>query len=157
MITQEQVRDLFEYRDGVLVNRITRSNRVVGIRAGNVSGRYRRVTICGRGYPEHHIVWLYVHGDYPKQLDHINGDAFDNRIENLRVCTTAENLRNRGRSRRNTTGYKGVSFHRLNKKFECHIGVDGKPMYLGSFNTAEEAKDCYDRTAKEWYGAFYRP
>lgn len=157
MLTQKVVQDLFDYRDGCLFNRVTRSNHIAGERAGSISGRYRRITIRGIQYPEHSVIWLHVKGFYPSQLDHINHDAFDNRIENLRVCTSAENLRNRRTSKRNKTGYKGVSFHKLNKKFECHIGVDGRPLYLGCFSTAEEAKECYDRTAKEWYGEFFTP
>jgi len=64
-------------------------------------------------------------------VDHINGNRLDNRKDNLRICTNAENLRNRKRNVTNSCGYKGVyfakGFHR-NKPWRAEIVLDGKKI-----------------------------
>jgi len=90
----------------------------------------------------------------PQELvvDHINGDGLDNRKENLRVCTHAENIRNQKLNRLNTTGYKGVCVNR--EKWISRIKVNGKLLYLGRYNTPEEAAQVYDEAARKYFGKF---
>ena len=91
------------------------------------------------------------------QTDHINGDTLDNRKENLRVATREENGRNRGRTKKNTSGFKGVSYQkkpkgRINeysKPWKARIVHNGKHIYLGMFATPEEAGKAYDDKVKE--------
>jgi hypothetical protein len=91
------------------------------------------------------------------QTDHISGDTLDNRKENLRVATSAENSRNRGKSRTNTSGFKGVTYvkkkkHMINersKPWKARIRHNGKLIHLGMFATPEEAGKAYDDKAKE--------
>jgi hypothetical protein len=89
-------------------------------------------------------------------VDHINGDGLDNRKSNLRVCTVSQNLRNRGATSRNKTGYKGVSIDAdiLSKKYVAQIKVNNKGMYLGRFKTAEQAARAYDEAALQHFGEF---
>lgn len=87
-------------------------------------------------------------------VDHINGVKTDNRRSNLRICTHAENLRNRGAPRSNKTGFKGVSFHSRNKRFYAEIKVNGKRKYLGYFDSAQEAHAAYCVAAIELHGEF---
>lgn len=84
-------------------------------------------------------------------VDHKNGNGLDNRRENIRPATPSQNLQNTKRSRRNTSGYKGVSFDRRTKSFAARIMVGGKNVHLGRFKTAEEARDAYD-----WAVAMHR-
>jgi hypothetical protein len=90
------------------------------------------------------------------QVDHINGNKLDNRKFNLRVSTKAQNMRNRNRQSNNTSGLKGVCFHIRSKKWMAQIKVSGKKIYIGLFDTKEEAYDAYCGKAKELHGEFAR-
>ena len=86
------------------------------------------------------------------EVDHINGDKLDNRKENLRVCTHRENGKNQKISINNTSGYKGVFAN--HKNWQAVIGVDGKPIYLGTYPSPEKAAEAYDVAAKKYHGDF---
>lgn len=113
----------------------------VGDRAGrkNTNG-YRYVKICGVTYLEHRLIWFYVFGEWPRQqIDHIDGDKSNNRIDNLRDVGESINKQNRRAARVDSrTGVLGV---RLNKsgKYETKIKAGDRRLYVGSFDTLEEA------------------
>jgi hypothetical protein len=86
-------------------------------------------------------------------VDHINGDGLDNRRSNLRVCTEAENNRNRGKNINNTSGYKGVHVTPYGK-YAAAITAHGKQIRLGNFSTPEDAARAYDKAAKQHHGEF---
>lgn len=136
--------DRYEYRNGGLwVIRKFNSGVKVGDRAGSflIDG-YRQVRVKGKQYREHHLVWLWHHGYLPKELDHINCVRDDNRIENLRECTRAQNMQNRKfPMRTNKLGALGVTKHY--NKFRAAITIDGNKTHLGLFDTLEEAKTAY--------------
>lgn len=88
------------------------------------------------------------------EVDHINGNKLDNRRANLRLATHAENARNRGAPRSNTSGFKGVSWNRRDNRWQAHIRTDGKLRSLGYFNSAGEAHAAYCEAADALHGAF---
>ena len=102
---------------------------------------YRRGTYKGMGLIAHRVAWAIYHGEWPcGEIDHINGQRADNRIENLRVVNSLENRRNMKRPADNTSGFIGVSFDKRAKKWEAHIGYGGsRKRFLGYFNDKEAA------------------
>ena len=96
--------------------------------------------------------------DCPKGMvvDHINGNTLDNRRENLRICTPAENTRNYRKPKTNTSGFKGVSWINRFGKWHSAISVNGKNKSLGYFDTPEEAYKAYCEASKKYHKEFGR-
>lgn len=103
---------------------------------------YIRVSIEGKRYQAHRLAWIIVNGSIPEdmQIDHINHDRTDNRISNLRIATALENRRNRELQANNSTGVNGVSVDARTGRYEVHVKVKGKKIWLGTYNTMPEAK-----------------
>lgn len=90
-------------------------------------------------------------------VDHINGNKSDNRKINLRLCTHAENMRNRKRHKNNKSGFKGVyASASLTSPWRAQIRCDGAKYDLGCFSSALKAKAAYDAAAKEMHKEFAR-
>lgn len=90
------------------------------------------------------------------QCDHINGNGLDNRRDNLRICTNAENNRNKGIISTNKSGFKGVSWYKKGQKWNAKIIVNRKYISLGNYDTPEEAYEAYCNAAKKYFGEFAR-
>jgi hypothetical protein len=89
------------------------------------------------------------------QVDHANRCKYDNRRSiNLRLCSNAQNQMNVGCSRRNTSGYKGVSWHKRLAKFQTRIMMEGRAVHLGYFVDKRDAAAAYDIAATNLHGAF---
>jgi hypothetical protein len=91
-----------------------------------------------------------------KMIDHINGNPLDNRKQNLRAVTRAENQQNSKLYKSNTTGRKGVIWHVAARKYNARIQVNGKRINLGYFDTAEEASTAYESASKKYHGQYAR-
>lgn len=101
----------------------------------------------------HRQIMGLIPGD-SRQVDHINGVKTDNRRINLRICSGTENIRNRGKQRNNTSGYKGVYLHPRRRNWMAKIRVDTKLIDLGAFDTPEEAYAVYCAAAVKYHGEF---
>lgn len=109
-------------------------------------------------YPVHRIAWVIARGKWPDdQIDHINGVKDDNRLSNLREATNAENMRNVGKQSHNTSGLKGVSWHKRTKKWRADIKENGKRIWLGLYDCPAAASFLYQINADKIHGKFARP
>jgi len=118
---------------------------------------YHRCTINGNSYKLHRLIWIYHNGPIPEgmQIDHINHDRQDNRIENLRLVENSqENLRNMSMINSNSSGHMGVCYlngYTGRKSWHAYIYVNNKKIGLGKYITKEEAIKVR-KEAEEKYG-----
>jgi hypothetical protein len=119
---------------------------------------FRRETVVGGKFRQKLVLMhrLILNAPDGLKVDHINGDGLDNRRENLRLATVAENNRNVGLRSNNTSGIKGVRFHKPHGKWQAQIMIGGCQKHLGYFETAEDARDAYARAAVQFHGHFAR-
>ena len=148
MIHQDRLQKLLDYDpDTGLFTWLVRTNKriKIGAAAGSPHNEgYRQIKIDGEKHLAHRLAWLWMTGDWPAhQLDHINGIRDDNRWDNLREATQAENNQNMAMHRDNTSGFMGVCWHRLAGKWMAQIRVAGRSRYLGLFTTPEAAHEAY--------------
>jgi len=95
---------------------------------------------------------IIMHTPKGAQTDHRNHDTLDNRKQNLRICTNAQNQHNSGKHSDNTSGYKGV--RKSGRKWRTEIRINGEYRYLGTFDTRELAAHAYDEAAKRLHGEY---
>lgn len=127
----------------------------IGFRAVRKSPRPKRMTIL-----LHRVILERMIGrtlTSTEFTDHIDGNPLNNRRENLRIATSAENQHNRSKPRNNKSGYKGVTWQSAVGKWRAQIKVNGKAIYLGLFTTPEAAHEAYCIAARELHGKFFNP
>lgn len=131
------------------------------MKPGNIAGNvrrngYKRVKLDGVEYQVHRIIWKMFYGYDPKEfIDHKNGNPSDNRIENLRLSNVITNGYNSKKQINNKTGYKGVSLTQENN-YRADIQAGGKHIYLGRYDTPQDAYAAYCDAAIKYHGSFAR-
>lgn len=157
-ITQELLHGLFLYKDGFLYWKVkpTRSNKNIGDRAGFHDSNLNKHRICIKNilYNSNRIIFLYHHGYLPRVVDHINRDASDDRIENLRAATHSQNSINRVKYENRSSKYIGVSYKKSSENWSAQIRANGKDIWLGSFNNEEDAVLAFNKAAVKYHGEF---
>jgi hypothetical protein len=157
--SQEELHELFEYRDGRLYWKNCKLKTYNGKEAGwlETHGRrngYRRIEINAVAYSVHRIIFKMFTNIEPPEVDHIKRKLpeFDNSIENLRAATRLENTKNCRKPKTNTSGCKNVSWKKQNKKWCVALHVAGKTKHIGYFKdleladlVAQEARDKYHK------------
>jgi hypothetical protein len=149
-ITQEYLHSLFYYEDGMLYRRY--NNRNNGVKAGAPAGTYHsatgyfRISIDGKRYPFHRILFLYHHGYLPEMVDHIDCDKKNNRIENLRDANATWNNTNKTIQRNNNSGIKGISFYPKFNRIHAQIQVNRRKIHKTFVPISDENLTL----AKQW-------
>lgn len=164
-MTAERIRALLHYdpSTGVFVWKVRLGLSMhAGDRAGTIYKNGRRyITIDRKRYFASHLAWLHVHGEWPAvQIDHRNLNRSDDSIENLRLATSKQNAENKGVSKRNRLGVKGVGIGtlrvRMPQRYRARIRVNGQLIHLGYFSTTELASAAYAEAAQKYFGEFAR-
>lgn len=135
-----------------------RPNVKAGAVAGMVNSQgYRVIKVQGSGFMAHRLAWFFATGAWPSdEIDHINGDRDDNRVANLREATRADNNRNVAMRRDNSSGRKGVTWHKRQRRWYAQIQLAGKKTYLGSYKNIEDAAAAYRAAELRMFGEFAR-
>ena len=121
----------------------------------SISHGYRQSNIDGKKYYGHRMAWFLHFGEWPEdgmEIDHINGNRSDNRIENLRLATKSQNGANR-KSGRGSSEYLGVHAHSCGK-WAAAIQKDGKQKHIGLFEREIDAAIAYRVEARKTHGEF---
>ena len=141
-MTQELVQELFDYKNGELYWKKKLSFRKnVGTKVGHVSKKgYCTTCVNYQHYYIHRLVFLMFKGYLPKQVDHINGNPSDNRIENLREATPQQNAWNKKKKSNTKSGIKGIYWHLSKQKWHARIGVNYKHIHVGYYDDLVEAE-----------------
>ena len=136
--------------------RVRRSAKLAGSLAGSIHAEgYCYISVDRRRLLAHRLAWLYIYNCFPKnEIDHINSNPSDNRLENLREATSAENKANSRLRKNNTTGYKGVSFIKSRRRWVAQIAFNKSYRHLGYFNNPRSAYRAYCQAAKDTFGEF---
>jgi len=143
LITLEEAQNLLHYdpEKGALTWRVFRGSRAkAGDLAGTAANGYLRVRVGDSLYYVHRLAWFIYYGKWPEnQIDHINGNRIDNRIENLREANHSINGKNTEIHRNNTTGHSGVTWNKKRRKYVAQIKVNYKVIYLGYYTDIDGA------------------
>lgn len=158
MITQDELKNILKYdkSNGLFTWIVKPSGNVkVGSVAGhkNTNG-YVEIKINKKVYKAHRLAWLYVYGEVPLIIDHINNQKDDNRIFNLRNVTQCENARNSITPKNNTSGIKNVSYDKQSKKWRVYVTLNNKRINIGRFDDIEFAELVAIEARNKYYMEF---
>jgi hypothetical protein len=150
--TFERVNELLEYNpfNGKISWKIPCSNQKAGDAAGYLDEDYLRISIDGKTYYAHRLAHLLMTGHWPEQNpEHKNQQGADNRWKNIKdLAPQHDNVGNTRLNSRNTSGLRGVTWDKRDKKWKVRILVYGKNIHLGRFDDKEEAGLVWDAAAK---------
>jgi len=153
-ITRDQLKQLLHYNPltGLFSWLVTTRKTISGANAGTVNALgYIQISIGKKLYLAHTLAVFYMTGKWSAEIDHVDANRANNKWENLRECEHRQNLWNSRRSKRNTSGFKGVSRH-VNGRFRAYI----QGQHLGVFDSAEAAASAYDVEARRRFSVFAR-
>lgn len=159
-ITQDLLKELFDYQNGKLYWNVKIRRIKVGDHAGyDRPDECRVVMINGKNYRSHRLIFLYHHGYLPEFLDHIDGNPLNNDIDNLRAATKQENGRNQKktksyRGKPTSSRYKGVTWDKQHERWLSRIQINRKQKHIGLFTSEIDAAHAYDKAAIESFGEF---
>jgi len=160
LITQERLKEMFDYRDGELIRKKTGKSASV---KKSPHHRYIRMTIEGKVAHVHRMVFLWHYGFLPDVTDHIDGNRDNNRIENLRSCTQSQNCLNSKHRETSTSPFKNVYLQKYKnhqdnwrKMWTVSITTNRKRKFIGSFEDVELADLVATEARDLYHGAFAR-
>lgn len=151
------LRNLFSYdpTTGELTRLVTvgpngKKGQIAGI--PHIKTGYRQIKIDGECYRAHRIAWKLYYGKDPNgEIDHINHNGADNRIENLREANHLKNMRNKRNYKNNKLGVPGVNWYEDRNGYRSQIRIHKRTISLGSFKSFFDAV-CARKSAENRHG-----
>ncbi len=155
MITQQRLKELFRYDCGNLYRYKCLNHLHINKPCGSKhhSG-YFHVGIDRKIYTLHRMIFLFHNGFLPKEIDHINGNKGDNRIANLRGCNRSENMTNSRVASNNTSGVKGVGWHKAAGKWQARVYINKVRQTLGMYDNLLDAACVIYSARNKHHGEF---
>ena len=155
MITKDKLIELFEYDNGELRWKKSRQ----GVSAGSIVGcdnglGYKTTKIDGVRHRVHRLIFMMFNGYMPETVDHINGNACDNRIENLRAANRMQNQKNRSKPITGKNPVKNVYWDKSSSKWRVSFKLNGKQRSFGSYADLEFAEFVATETRNKYHGEF---
>jgi hypothetical protein len=160
--TEKEIREKLQYSPELggscLSWKKSKFPKKVGAMAGAIkSDGYWRIVVGGKTLLAHRIVWFLHHNRFPMaDLDHVDNNKLNNRIENLREATRSQNNMNTSPTKRNTSGAKNVSFHKRQKKWEVRVQVNRKMINFGYCDDLELAELVAIEAREKYHGNYAR-
>ena len=157
--SQEELHELFEYREGNLYWKIKpRNSAKIGDKAGSLSSNgYIVLKLNNLPYKMHRIIWVYHYDTISNnlQIDHIDGDKANNTIENLRLATNSQNnFNNKSAYRNSKSNILGVCWSKTKRKWVSQICKNNKSIHLGLFANQEDAIVARKAAEIQYFGEF---
>lgn len=155
ILSQQELLELFEYRDGDLYWKIKPAkNKNAGLKAGSINKNgYCAIQAKGQLSYAHRFIYAMFHGFIPKTIDHIDGNPSNNKIENLREATQGQNLCNKPKQLNNKSGIKGVFWDSRRKEWTATCQVNGKSIRKYCKNI-DEAQIIVRKLREQLHGQF---
>jgi hypothetical protein len=142
-LTQEYLKSILYYdvKTGLFT---WLTNKARSIKVGDIAGSphirgYTAITINGKLYLAHRLAWLYVYGNMPNVIDHVDRNTTNNKIENLRDCSNSQNGFNKAIAKNNKSGFKNVCWDKFLNKWKVQLKVNNKHHHIGVFDNLEFA------------------
>jgi len=156
MIEFDLVKELFDYVDGNLYWRKKSNKRhSIDVPAGTIDvNGYRTITLNGKKYRAHRLIWLWHGKELPKIIDHIDGNKLNNRIENLREATTANNAWNSKIKSDNSSGVRNVSWCNTYQRWIVQIFKNNQKI-SARFKEFDDACKFANDKRKQLHGDFF--
>lgn len=151
-VSKEQLQELFTYDNGNLIWRVNRGNARIGDIAGETADEatgFRKVMIGNLSYRLHRLIWAYHNGWTTDNVKFIDDDRSNTRIENLRLVTKSEVLRDRSKFKGSSSKFKGVWYNPKRKKYIAQVKHAGKTVYVGAYDDELVAYEEWVKKAQE--------
>jgi hypothetical protein len=151
-LNQYEVLNYFNYKDGNLYKRF-KENKPVG---SFTDEGYVVVGFNKKSQFAHRVIFLMFNGYLPNCIDHIDGNRANNRIENLRPANANTNAYNQAPRKNTASNLKNVTWHKVSKKWQVKMAVNGHIKYFGLYNDIEYAKFVAETMRHKYHGSFAR-
>ncbi len=157
-LTQEYLKDVYEYQDGELIRKHRQGNKQAGTTVGCMQKIGYKITVINKKFFYlHRLIFMFHNGYMPSSIDHIDGNKSNNKIENLRPCNASENLSNRSNQSNSKSRHKNVYWLKSRSQWVVALNANNKKHHIGYYNDINQAIQAASTARLNLHGNFARP